>query len=100
MDGDRLTLARVEATLESVAKALGELREEVLRQRGDVVPRGEWLQRNAYVDSKFDGQGADISEIRQELAAKRAPWWVVVAAVLGLLGFGWTVFGPMLTAAN
>jgi hypothetical protein len=100
MDEDRITLARVEATLESVAKALGELREDVLRQRGDVVPRGEWLQRNAYVDSKFDNQGADISEIRQDLAAKRAPWWVVLAAGLGVLGFLWTVLGPVLTAAQ
>ena len=98
MDDYRITLAKVEATLEGVQDALKELRDEVRSERRDVVARNEWLQRNMYVNSKFDDQGKDISEIKQDMAAKRAPWWTIVTAIGAGIALVWSIFGPVISS--
>jgi hypothetical protein len=96
---DRITLAKVDTTLEGVVKTLGEVRDEVRGLRGETVSRGEWMQRNAYVDMKFDSQGSDISEIRTDLASRRAPWWSVAAVVVAAAAVLWSIFGPVIIAS-
>lgn len=75
-----------------------ELREELRRVTEGQVPRGEWAQRNSYVDSKFDAQGREISDIKTELASKRLPMTAWIAIVIAVLTFAWTVLGPVLTS--
>lgn len=42
------------------------------------VPRTEWEQHNAYVESRF-------TAVLAELAARRAPWWSVAALLIAAL---------------
>lgn len=91
MDEDRIALVKVETTLEGVVTTLGELRDEIRSQRGEHVTRNEWTQRNTHVDAKFDTHAEDISEIKQDLASKRAPWWTVVAVVFAALTLLYTI---------
>lgn len=95
MDDDRIALAKVETTLEGVVTTLGELRDEIRSQRGEKVPRNEWIQRNTHVDAKFDNQAEDISDIKQDLASKRAPWWTVAAVVFAALSLLYTILASI-----
>ncbi|WP_019136686.1 hypothetical protein [Cellulomonas massiliensis] len=97
MDESEKTLAVVEARLSDLIKSVDNLRLEVNAQRNDVVARNEWLQRNAYVDSKFDSQGAEIAQLRTDAEKRRAPWWAIVAVCFTGLGVVWTILGPLLT---
>jgi len=90
-----------EATLEVVVQRLADLKEsldalraDVTASRADVVPRGEWVQRNTTVDHRFEAQGREIGEIKQNMAAQRAPWWSVGALVCAAAALAWSVFGP------
>lgn len=95
MDEDRIALAKVETTLVGVVTTLGELRDEIRSQRGETVTRNEWTQRNTHVDAKFDHQAEDISEIKQDLASKRAPWWSVAAVVIAGLALLYTILASV-----
>lgn len=86
------TLAVVVARLDDLREDMKALRAEVRSSTSSVVGRGEWTQRNNLVDGKFDTQGREIAQLRQdhagdvaglraELASRRAPWWSVVAAI-------------------
>lgn len=97
------TLAVVVARLDDLRESVAELRLELRSSTANVVSRGEWVQRNNLVDGKFDTQGREISQLRQdhasaiatvrgehaqdiakinaELASRRAPWWSVIAAI-------------------
>ena len=104
MDEDKVALTRLGAQMENVVEALKELKQEVRAQRVDNVARTEWLQRNAAVDSKFDSQGSEISQIRQDIASRRAPWWIIAGLAItfffSVATFAWTVLGPIITAAG
>ena len=86
------TLAVVVARLDDLREDMKALRAEVRSSTANVVGRGEWIQRTNLVDGKFDTQGREIAQLRQdhagdvaglraELASRRAPWWSVVAAI-------------------
>lgn len=86
------TLAVVVARLDDLRESVAELRLELRSSTANVVSRGEWTQRNNLVDGKFDTQGREIAQLRQdhagdvaglraELASRRAPWWSVIAAI-------------------
>lgn len=79
------TLAVVVAQLEYVREDIKGLREEVRSTSTTYVPRGEWVQRNLYVDGTFASQGREISQLRAEVQSKRTPWPAVAGAVTGAL---------------
>lgn len=90
-------------TLAVVASQIGDLREDIRDLRGDIssardnnVSRGEWVQRNSNVDTRFQNQGREIGELRLELRSRRAPWWSVGALILSAGALLWTVLGPPL----
>ena len=70
-----------------------QLRESVERASQDKVSRGEWGQRNEHVDSRLQGLGREIGELRTALAAKTAPWWSVGAVLVAGASLAWSVFG-------
>lgn len=75
------------------------LRTEISGQRAEVVARNEWLQRNAYVDSRIDGLGTDISEVKTDLASRRAPWWSVIAVLISIISVGLVIVEYVTRAA-
>ena len=79
------TLAVVVARLDDVRKDIDGLRADVRATTAANVPRGEWVQRNLYVDGMFAAQGREIGQLRAEVAAKRTPWPAVAGAVTGAL---------------
>lgn len=90
-------------TLAVVASQIGDLREDIRDLRGDIsnardnnVSRGEWVQRNSNVDTRFQNQGREIGELRLELRARRAPWWSVGALLVAAAAFAWSVLGPVI----
>lgn len=64
------------------------------------VPRAEWEQRNAYVDLRFLDAFAQIKSIETESAARRAPWWTIVAAGAGMLAVVAYLFDIIPTIVN
>lgn len=93
-DSDDGTLGVVVARLEDLRVDLRDLRGDLVVHRAELVPRTEWTLRNNAVDHRFEGQGREISEIKQRLAAARAPWWSVGAIVLAAGSLAWTILGP------
>lgn len=70
--------------------------ERIERNHSDVVLRREWQARNEHVDGRFldlhtkiTNVSAEstkgVSELRAEMATRRAPWWTIVAAGAGAL---------------
>lgn len=103
------TLAVVVARLDDLRTDVQGLRNELHKSNENNVGRGEWSQRNNHVDTRLNSLGRevgdlrsqherDIAAVRTDAASRNAPWWVWVAAVLGVLGFGWSVLGPVVTA--
>lgn len=82
---DNATLAVVVARLDDLRVQVASLSDKLDAHRGEMVPRTEWMQRNATVDERFQDQGKDISDLRAELAARRAPWWSVVSAITAVV---------------
>lgn len=54
-------------------------------QMGAHVSRTEWEQRNGYVDGRFQQVESEITAIKRQAEAQRAPWWVVLGAGLGIV---------------
>lgn len=79
------TLAVVVARLEDVRKDIDQLRADIRATIDSNVPRGEWMQRNLYVDGMLAAQGREIAQLRAEVAAKRTPWPAVAGAITGAL---------------
>ena len=79
------TLAVVVARLDDLRESMTELRAEVRSSTANVVPRGEWVQRNQHVDGKFDSQGKEISHLRAEVASRRTSVPVVIGSCTGAL---------------
>lgn len=94
---ENATLAVVVARLEDLRKDFSELREELRRSHEDKVSRREWIQRNDNVDQKFMAQGREISEIKQDIASRKAPWWAFAAVVVAGLALAWSVIREFLT---
>lgn len=91
---------QIEKDREERQREYAELREELRRGHENMVPRGEWGQRNTYVDSKFDSQGREIGRIREEMASKRIPITAWIAVILSALAFFWTLLGPSITSSS
>lgn len=91
---------QLEKDREERQREYAELREELRRGHENMVPRGEWGQRNTYVDSKFDSQGREISKIWAELASKKIPITAWIAIVISGLTFFWMLLGPSITASS
>ena len=98
MDEDSKTLAVVVQRLDDLKSDMTALRSELVASRADVVARGEWVQRNTYVDSKLDTVGREISELKQERAAARAPWWAVAGVITSGLVLVWAVISALINA--
>lgn len=64
------------------------------------VPRAEWEQRNAYVDLRFTEAFTQIQSVKQDAAARRAPWWTVIAAGAGALAVIAYLFDIIPTVVN
>lgn len=88
------TLAVVVARLDDIREDVKALRDEMRATTANVVSKGEWMQRNSAVDSKFDAHGREIGQLRQDhagdvasiradLASRRTPWPAVAGAVTG-----------------
>ncbi len=100
---DDVTLAVVAARLEDVRVEMRGMRQDLASHRAELVPRGEWEQRNRHVDSRFQEMGREIGTLRVSLEAaktsleakvaaseqraeqRRAPWWAVLSSVAGLI---------------
>lgn len=71
------------------------LRSELAAHRADLVPRGEWEQRNRHVDARFQEQGREIAnlrtEVRTEVQSRRQPWTAVAASVVAIAGLALTL---------
>lgn len=100
-------LARLDALREDV----GELREDIRLAVQNTVPRGEWAQRNEHVDTRLNGLGREVgdlrlqltsrvNELRTEVNARRAPWWSVATVVLSAGAVAWSVLGPAIVPAQ
>lgn len=115
-DADNATLAVVVSRIDDLREDIAHMRQAVADAGARSVSRGEWEQRNNYVDSKFGAVGREIgdlrnethtrhaelrsetanrySELRAEIQSRRAPWWSVAAIGLAAAGFGWSLLGP------
>lgn len=93
-EDDATQLAVVAARLTDLRADVRALRTEVQAAQTTAVGRGEWMQRNAAVDARFEGQGREISDLK----AARAPWWSKASVVLAAAAIGWSIFGPVITA--
>lgn len=93
------------------------LRAELRQSHEDKVSRGEWLQRNTTVDNKFDSYGkelsnhreetarqianlktdfaTDISELKQENAAKKSPPAVWISLAVSAAVAMWAFFNTL-----
>lgn len=97
-DNEQATLAVVVSRLDDLRGDLHSIREDLRRTGENSVTRNEWMQRNGYVDAKFDDQGRDIADLRTDMASKRVPWYTVAALLLSGGALGWTILGPVLIA--
>lgn len=59
-------------------------RTEMRQFHEDKVGRGEWLQRNAYVDSAHVDIRKEITAMKTQEAARRSPWTAVVGSITGV----------------
>jgi hypothetical protein len=102
---DEVTLAVLGSQLKDVREDIRGMRSDLAAHRAELVPRGEWEQRNHHVDGRFQEHGREIATLRTSLETKvsaldakiiavetksdqrRAPWWAVGALVVsaGLL---------------
>ncbi len=89
------TLAVAVARLDDLRIDVRHLRDEVQDSRRDNASRGEWGQRNSAVDARFEGQGREIAQLRQDINSRRAPWWSTASVLLAGVAFAWTVLGPV-----
>ena len=97
---DEVTLAVLAARMDDVRADIRGMRGDLAAHRAELVPRGEWEQRNRHVDARFQDQGREIGTLRTSLEttktalegkvaaaeqradSRRAPWWTVAALVL------------------
>jgi len=59
--------------------------ERIEAAQGGHVTTTQWEQRNGYVDGKFEQVHVEIQAVKADLAAQRAPWWVILGAGLGII---------------
>lgn len=94
-DSDPATLAVVVARLDDLRDDMRAMRQELASHRADLVPRGEWEQRNRHVDARFQEQGREIAnlrtEVRTEAQSRRQPWTAVAAAIVGIASIALTL---------
>lgn len=106
---DEVTLAVVAARLDDVREDIRGMRSDLATHRAELVPRGEWEQRNHHVDARFQDQGREIGQLRTELNAKaaelagdiknvdtkadqrRAPWWAVGSLLVAAIALAVTL---------
>lgn len=129
VEDDRVAIAALQVEVKGMRDDIqnfrndfASLREEIHRSASNSVTKGEWLQRNAYVDGKFDGHaetmtsikdnltrevstvkadlGREIAEVKQEQASKRLPMTAWAAIIIAGLTFLWTVAGPAITQSD
>lgn len=67
---DEVTLAVVAARLADVREEMRGMRSDLAAHRAELVPRGEWEQRNRHVDSRFQEQGREIGALRTSIETK------------------------------
>jgi hypothetical protein len=97
---DEVTLAVLGSQLKDVREDIRGMRADLASHRAELVPRGEWEQRNHHVDGRFQEHGREIATLRTALETKvsaldskiaavetkadnrRAPWWSVAALVV------------------
>lgn len=95
MPDEAVTLGVVVARLDDLRTDMRAMREEVRKGQETSVSRGEWGQRNAHVDSRLDGQGREIGDLRTELRSRRLPWPSVAAAIVSIAALGLTITQAM-----
>lgn len=92
---DRATLAVVVARLDDLRDDMRAMRQELASHRADLVPRGEWEQRNRHVDARFQEQGREVAslrtELRTEIQSRRQPWTAVAGAVVAIASIALTL---------
>lgn len=88
-------------SLQVVNTQLAFVREDIqaLTKRFDTfndskVSHREWAQRNEHVNTRLEGLGREIGELRTEIRAKSAPWWSVGAMICAIAALAYTVLGP------
>lgn len=91
---DSKTLAVVVQRLDDLRDDVRGLVDGVNAARAEAVSRSEWMLRNAHVDSRFEGHGREIGEIKRAMAAARAPWWSWLGPVVAVAALLWTTLGP------
>ncbi|GEA79927.1 hypothetical protein [Cellulomonas uda] len=67
---DDVTLAVVAARLADVREEMRGMRSDLASHRAELVPRGEWEQRNRHVDSRFQEHGREIGTLRTAIETK------------------------------
>jgi hypothetical protein len=93
---DDVTLAVVAARLDDLRNDVRAMRTELATHRAELVPRGEWEQRNHFVDGRFQEIGREVSTLRTETRStvaalkaevdgRRAPWWSVAAVAVAVV---------------
>ena len=104
---------------ETLTEAIEVLRRELATSRGDMVSRGEWVQRNSAVDARFQEMGREVAGLRTQhatdvatlrtehdtdtamqtakLDGQHAPWWSSWAIALSAAAVAWSIFGPIIT---
>lgn len=110
---DEITLAVVAARLDDLREDVKGVRSDLAIHRAELVGRGEWVQRNQAVDTRFQEQGREIGQLRTDLNtkvagldgeikavekaadAKRPPWTAVAAVVVAIVALAVTLI-PML----
>lgn len=78
---DDLTMGEIARTLTRLDEGQKEVLARIDLMRGEFVHRTEWTMRNGFVDERFRTLDTDITAIRTEANAKRAPWWALVTAL-------------------
>lgn len=67
---DEVTLAVLAARMDDVRADIRGMRADLATHRAELVPRGEWEQRNRHVDARFQEQGREIGALRTSVETK------------------------------
>jgi hypothetical protein len=84
--GDELYPMNAETRIAVMSVQMGHISETLSRIEQNSlqnVPRTEWEQRNAYVNGKLVEAAQMVSDVKAEIAGRRAPWWAVIASIAG-----------------
>ena len=88
---EAITLGVVVARLDDLREDFAAFRTEFRESQKNTVPRPEYEEHKAHVEKRFQDQGQDISDIRADMASRKAPWWATASVIIAGLAVAWNI---------